>query len=651
MSDVTKNIVIAFKTTGEVSLTQSLKNARQELNLIDSETKKAISGIDGFGKKSKITAARINETTQKIAIQKQHLSSLKTAYDQVVASEGKESRQAKNIQIAMNKTESSINGLNHKLKELKTTGVSSFNKLQGEANKTQTKFNRLSIGIGACVAAFGGMALGVGSTINHFREVKAEAQKASMSIENFQTFSKLFGKLGIDSGVLQTSMSKLTGQIRKTDEEGDNATSALNKMGIAILDNNNNLRSSESIYIDTLTSLAGMKNETERNMLAQQLFGRSYSELNPILNQGAEGINKNIKAIKASGSIMDADQVNKMETASMMMDRVSGKLTMFKNKLIAAVVPIIIPFLDKLITAFTENESKIKNFIQGFADFITAMIPFVPAILAVITGIKGFLIIGNICTMLSALINFIKGLHAVTTIMTAVQWALNVAMSANPIGIIIVAIAALVASIIWAYNNLDWFRNGVNNICMAIGGFFNWLGSTISNAIKGAVNGAVDRFNWLCSFVSSVVGKITGFFQGVGNAAAGIIRNAINGVIGLINNVINGLNFAIGLVNSIPFVGGKVGYIANIGYMAKGGTLKSGMAVVGEQGPELLYNTSKGAKIIPLSSEEKKSGMLNSFKMPETITINMLDMKVVTRLKDKINEQNNTEYVIESFGL
>lgn len=51
-----------------------------------------------------------------------------------------------------------------------------------------------------------------------------------------------------------------------------------------------------------------------------------------------------------------------------------------------------------------------------------------------------------------------------TKAQAAAQWALNTALSANPIALVVIAIAALVAAFVLAYKNVDWFRNLVDKL-------------------------------------------------------------------------------------------------------------------------------------------------------------------------------------------
>ncbi len=79
-----------------------------------------------------------------------------------------------------------------------------------------------------------------------------------------------------------------------------------------------------------------------------------------------------------------------------------------------------------------------------------------------------------------------KAVSAVTVAWTAVQKVLNLVLTANPIGLIIVAVGALVAAVIYAYNNCESFRNIVNKVWEAI--------KPLATAI---MNGLAKAFEWL----------------------------------------------------------------------------------------------------------------------------------------------------------
>lgn len=119
--------------------------------------------------------------------------------------------------------------------------------------------------------------------------------------------------------------------------------------------------------------------------------------------------------------------------------------------------------------------------------------------------------------------------RAATLAMAAGQAILNAVMTANPIGIVIVAIAALVAGLVLAYNKSETFRNAVQTAARASKAAFD----TVVNVIKvviGAIGNMISR-----------VGGVGGAFRGAMNIAAAAVRiltAPIRGLISLIQSVI-----------------------------------------------------------------------------------------------------------------
>lgn len=104
---------------------------------------------------------------------------------------------------------------------------------------------------------------------------------------------------------------------------------------------------------------------------------------------------------------------------------------------------------------------------------------------------------------------------AATGGLTFAQWALNAAMSANPIGLIVTAIAALVAGIIWVATQTTFFQDVWTNVTNAIGTAWEWLWTTILQPVFTAIG---EVFTWIYSNV--IMPIVTGIMIYIGLWAA-----------------------------------------------------------------------------------------------------------------------------------
>lgn len=113
-------------------------------------------------------------------------------------------------------------------------------------------------------------------------------------------------------------------------------------------------------------------------------------------------------------------------------------------------------------------------------------------------------------------------IRTATILWTAAQWLLNVALSANPIGIVIMAVAALVAGVVWAYQNVGWFRDAVNAVWSTLTSFVAWVWSNLQPMLDWLGGKAHDVANAMGG-IGSALGGIGGAVFGVPQMAAGAI--------------------------------------------------------------------------------------------------------------------------------
>lgn len=113
--------------------------------------------------------------------------------------------------------------------------------------------------------------------------------------------------------------------------------------------------------------------------------------------------------------------------------------------------------------------------------------------------------------------------NAASKTWVATQWLLNAALTANPIGLVIVAIAALVAGIVIAYNKSETFRDIINKLGGAFMGAVQAVGE-----FAGKVQAKVGE---IVNYVQGIPGKITGVFSNAGSILSGIGAAIIDGLI------------------------------------------------------------------------------------------------------------------------
>ena len=112
-----------------------------------------------------------------------------------------------------------------------------------------------------------------------------------------------------------------------------------------------------------------------------------------------------------------------------------------------------------------------------------------------------------------------------TGVATAAQWAWNAAMTANPIGLVVVAIGALVAGLVWAWNNVDWFREGLlaawDWIKKAAGVFWEYVKKVFSWSPIGLV---VQNWSKITDWFRTAWDKIKGFFSGAWDVMKNVFK-------------------------------------------------------------------------------------------------------------------------------
>lgn len=208
---------------------------------------------------------------------------------------------------------------------------------------------------------------------------------------------------------------------------------------------------------------------------------------------------------------------------------------------------------------------------------------------------------------------------AATGVATAAQWLFNAALTANPIGIVIVLIAALIAAVILIATHWKEVTKFLTDAWKKVVEVFTpvaeWFGDIFTKAwkaIKGAFSSVGGFFKGIWDDITGIFKKIgTAIGDGIGGAFKAVVNSVINFAENMINNFIRSINLAIKLINLIPGVEIPRLKELNIPKMDVGTRyLPADMLIYAHKGEMIVprsenpYANSGGGRTLPGGSDE-----------------------------------------------
>ena len=297
------------------------------------------------------------------------------------------------------------------------------------------------------VAAFAaiGTAIGGATTalIKNASETAAYAdnidkmsQKMGFTAEKFQEWDFIMQHNG-------SSIEAVKGAMMKLDKSLESGSEAYEKLGLsqeALMN-----MSADEKFESVVTALQGVTDETEKAALAEEVFGKSYQEMMPLLNSSAEDVQAMKDQVHELGGVMSDDAVKAGAAFKDSLQNLKTSLTGAKNNLMGEFLPSLTTVMDGLTALFSGDESGIGKIKQGIEDFAKSLSEKLPTVLKTVGGIAESLIgalpeffdviaqqlPSLIETLIPILINAVVGLadaivKALPKIMDAIQKNINV---------------------------------------------------------------------------------------------------------------------------------------------------------------------------------------------------------------------------------
>jgi hypothetical protein len=323
-----------------------LEDLSRKQKLVESEFEKTVAGMDDWKSSSEGLQARISSLNEVIELQTKKNSELyKTmlelddgseenakAVDEATIAFNKAETELEKLKKELQKSEEALDGMgnesNDTSKEVDKVGDAS-KKSEKEAKKFGDTLKDLGKGVGNTLAGVGKAVAAVGAaSVGAVTGLTAMVMKSAdvagglvdlsaqtgLTITQIQELDYVGTLLGLDVETITKSMAKFTNVIEGANSGVGPMAEDMATLGVSVTDSNGALRDSNDVYFEALNALGQLENETQKEIIAQNLFGKSYQELIPLINTSAEEMDALKAEAHAMGAVMEEDAVNGLES-------------------------------------------------------------------------------------------------------------------------------------------------------------------------------------------------------------------------------------------------------------------------------------------------------------------------------------------------
>lgn len=598
-----------------------IRNTTKDLKDVERLLKLDPSNTELLAQKQRLLADKVSETREKLDQLKQAQASIDLSTEDGQRQYDALTREIASCEIELRKAEQEASGFNATTSKISQTAGKLSNTFGSLADKTRG----LSMAAGGALAGLAGLAVKAGKDADELNTLSKQTGIATSELQKMQYASDL----------IDVDVSTITGSLKKMKKGLDSNADAFEELGVQTKQNGQ-FRDITDIFYDTVAALGQIPNETERDIKAMEIFGKSADELAGIIDDGGLSLKALGEEAENLGVIISQEDIDKANELNDTLDSLKAEIMPTLMEMGIEVAEAIMPYIPSIKDGISQVLELLRN-------VSPQMVIIIGAVLSVVAA-------------LSPMFSLLSGITGAISAATGGAGALGGALSAltGPIGAIIAIIGVLVAAFITLWTTNEDFRNNIlaiwdsvtarfqqfgddivqrlndmgfefNNFSEVVSAiwteFCNFLAPIFEDVLSGLATMLDGALTILTGIFDVFAGLFTGnweqMWKGIKEIAEGYLT-MLKGYIGtFVNYIIDEINYLIGAVNklgALNAVGISIPTIPKIA-MANGGVLSKGTALVGEAGPELLTMSNGRAVVQPLTNNNTTNyaGNTNNF--------------------------------------
>lgn len=433
----TKKLKARVEIDGEKEYKQAISELNQGNRVLSSEMKLLQEQYKGSEGSMEALRAKSGVLERQLLQQKDKVQTLREALKNAATQSGEASQQTQNWQIQLNNAEREQVKLERALEEtnkaLDNQGQEvreDANEMTGLGDTVDQVANKLGIHIpegarnalngmegfsvgtvAAMTAAAGGVAAVI-KTVKELHDLTVESAKwaddlitrAAQTGLDASTLQGLdFAQQFVDFENLDQTLVKVTASMEKAREGAEAQSAAFKQLGVSVTNTDGTLRSNWETFLDTIDALGKVQNATERDVIANDLFGKSYASMKPLIDAGTKALRSYMEQAQDTGIVLTESQIKVLGEVDDEHNKLIATVEAEKRKFSAEYAPAVKAametaskavkmFGDMLIeTGLIENTAALVTNVLGIVDAGMNMVDAMPSWMNPIETVSGAL--------------------------------------------------------------------------------------------------------------------------------------------------------------------------------------------------------------------------------------------------------------------
>lgn len=389
------NINTRFTLSGEKEYKQAISEIGSGMKVLDSEMRKVQSAYAQNADSVEALNAKNDVLERKISTQTEKIEYLRAALQQSAEKYGEADKRTMQWQTSLNNAEADLNNLNNQFDENKKKIEESGKEMGNLGDVVNGLTSKLGIqlpdSMKSSMNAMGSLdaqslALAGGFATVAAAIVKAEKAMISMtkesaafadniitlsmqtgqSTQQLQEFAYASELIDVSVDTLQGSLTKLTNNMQDTMNGTGNAKASFEALGVSVTNADGSMRSANDVFYETIDALGKVKNETERDAMSMDIFGRSAQDLNPLIIQGSKTLKAYADEAHNMGYVLDDEALSALGAVDDAYQRLQKTQEGVKNQLAVEFAPYLEEFYGDVTTMVKDGGKAIKD--SGIVD-------------------------------------------------------------------------------------------------------------------------------------------------------------------------------------------------------------------------------------------------------------------------------------------